>query len=109
MTARHFFMVCLLTLYLSTSGCAPEQVIPKEDKYGCTPPPTGVFTSAGVDISFAEIAYRDIAVRNLNLETNPKIISLANEYAQNNFVRDYMRCLAKNRDGLNDVKSKSLG
>jgi hypothetical protein len=32
-------------------------------------------------------------------DTEPKIISFANEYTQNNLVRDYIRCLAKNRDG----------
>ena len=87
---------------LISNACAPKPVKTQEDKYGCDPPPTTVFTSNKIDITFAETAFQNMSLGQLSLKNYPEVISLMNEAAQNNLLRDYLRCKAKFRDGWNN-------
>ena len=97
MTKRQCLFI-LLVFCMLAFGCAPKPVITKEDRYGCKEPPPTIFTSAGIDVSFGSILFRELSLGNVNIKTDPEIISQATELTQHLIVRDYIRCLAMHRD-----------
>lgn len=102
MPAKYFSTFLVMFVLLISNACAPKPVIMQEDSYGCTPPSSTVFTSNKIDINIAQTAFKNMSVGALNIKNYPEVISLMNEAAQNNAVRDYYRCLAKKRDGWNN-------
>jgi hypothetical protein len=94
-----FLLTCVLSI---NNACAPKLSIVQEDSYGCILPPSSVFTSNKIDINIAETIFKNISVGSLSVKDYPEVISLMNEAAQNNAVRNFYRCLAKKRDGWND-------
>jgi len=99
---KYISIILLTCVLLINNACAPKLSIVQEDSYGCVPPPSSVFTSNKIDINIAETIFKNISVGSLNVKNYPEVISLINEAAQNNAVRDFYRCLAKKRDGWKD-------
>jgi len=102
MPAKYFSILLVMFVLLISNACAPKPVIMQEDSYGCMPPSSTVFTSNKIDINLAQVVFKNMSVGELNVKNYPEVISLMNEAAQNNAVRDFYRCLAKKRDGWND-------
>lgn len=81
------------------AGCAPVGEHPLgEDKYGCNVPPPDTFTSAGVDVRFAQSMFGKVVTGDVNVRTNPSVVSLVSQAVRDARIRDYVRCLSINRD-----------
>ena len=88
-------------------GCYPRPIYspPKIDSYGCPQPPTYVFTKAGIDLHFAQSTFGKIVTGDINIKSNPQIISLASKAVTDERIRDYLRCLAIQRDGYTKTQA----
>jgi hypothetical protein len=95
-----------LAICVGFTGCAPVGVPPGgQDKYGCEEPPPDTFTSAGVDIHFAQSTFPKIITGAVDIKTNPSVISSASQAIQSARIRDKIRCLAVNRDKFNAAQT----
>ncbi|HRI38445.1 MAG TPA: hypothetical protein PLO50_07810, partial [Nitrospira sp.] len=84
----------------------PRAVSPNsEDKFGCKEPPPDTFTSAGVDAHFAQSTFGKVVTGDVDIKTNPSVVSLASQAVMNARVRDNIRCLAINRDKFNTAQA----
>lgn len=89
-----------------TAGCSPKPVpTGGEDKYGCKEPPPDTFTSAGVDAHFAQSTFGKVVTGDVDIKTNPSVVSMASQAVMNARVRDNIRCLAINRDKFNTAQA----
>lgn len=83
---------------------APQQLTqaapptPVADSYGCFPPPQSVFTKLGIDVSVASAKYSSLVLGKIDVKTDPGVIDLVGKASREAAVRDYLRCLALNRD-----------
>gem|GEM_PF-6635078 len=95
-----------LAACLASAGCSPRAVSPNsEDKFGCKEPPSDTFTSAGVDAHFAQSTFGKVVTGDIDIKTNPSVVSLASQAVMNARVRDNIRCLAINRDKFNTAQA----
>ncbi len=91
---RLIFVACLVS-----AGCSPRGIPPgAEDKYGCEEPPPDTFTSAGVDVHFAQSMYPKVVIGDVDIKTNPSVVSLSSQAVRDARIRDKIRCLARKRD-----------
>ncbi|NIV14104.1 MAG: hypothetical protein GWN62_23360 [Aliifodinibius sp.] len=94
------------------TGCFPKAVTKSDaretDEYGCRVPPATTFTAAGLNLEFAQSTFGKIVTGELNIETKPEVLSLASKAAINAQISDYIRCLAKNRDGYTNEQAAYL-
>jgi len=72
-------MLCILFGVCLWISCNPKTVdnTSKVDQFGCNEPPPDVFTSVGIDADFAQSKFGKIVTGDINLRTNPEVISLA--------------------------------
>jgi len=98
-----FIILNVLFIFsLNFIGCHPKPIIPiipNNDEYGCVQPPSSIFTSAGIDLHFAESTFGKLVVGDIDIHTNPHIISLATKAVTDDRIKSYLRCLAIKRDG----------
>ena len=101
-----------LNFYSQFVGCIPIiQNIDEYkdiDKYGCVQPPSSIFTSAGIDLHFAKSTFGKIVIGNIDLSSNPQVISLATKAVTNDRIKSYLRCLAIKRDGYTQQQAVYL-
>ncbi|MBC6948534.1 hypothetical protein DWB58_11440 [candidate division KSB1 bacterium] len=90
-------LIAIIFLILIMQGCSPRVKSGKTDQFGCQEPPPDVFTSVGVDIKFVQNLSK-LASGELNVKTNPQVISFASKAATDDRIRSYLRCLAIRRD-----------
>lgn len=76
-----------------------------EDKHGCKEPPPDTFTSAGVDARFAQSTFSKVVTGDVDVKIHPSVVSLASNAARSAHLRDYLRCLAINRDKFNTAQA----
>ncbi|MDZ7266853.1 MAG: hypothetical protein ONB48_06280 [candidate division KSB1 bacterium] len=83
------------------NSCNPKatQHPGETDQYGCKEPPPSVFTAAGIDAEFAQSKFGQIVTGDINIKTNPEVISLASKAVMDSRIFSYLRCLAIRRDG----------
>ncbi len=93
--------VIISSIIICNSCLRPRPVIyePKIDQWGCTIPPSSVFTSVGIDLEFAQATYNEIVSGDLKIKTRPEVISLASKAATDAQIKSYLNCLALKRDG----------
>lgn len=98
-----------LCVYVSNS-CAPKaaRVTGETDQFGCKEPPPSVFTAAGIDAEFAQSKFGKIVTGDINLKTNPEVISLASKAVTDSRITSYLRCLAIHRDGYTQEQAAYL-
>jgi len=97
---RNISLLCMLLLILFLQGCLPKPVTPPTpDRYGCQPPPPDVLTSAGIDLQFAQSTFSKVVTGEVNIKTNPKVITFATKAVMDDRIRSYLRCLSIRRDG----------
>ena len=98
-----------LAVILFLQGCAPKPVIkPTTDDYGCSQPPPDVFTSAGVDLKFAQSTFPKVITGDINIKTNPQVLTLTSKAAKDDQIRSYLRCLSMKRDGYTPEQAAHL-
>src|SRR5574337_837619 len=94
----HLFRLVLVA-GLVASGCSPKSVTPGDtENHGCKEPPPDTFTSVGVDAHFTQSTFWKIVMGDVGVKVTPSVVSLASNAARSALVRDYLRCLAMNRD-----------
>ena len=94
-------IISLLILSMGVSlACNLTKPVPYGglDDYGCNIPPESVFTTNGIDISFAQSTFEKVITGDVTFKTNPQVISLASQTVRDAELRTYLRCLALNRD-----------
>lgn len=101
---------CLFRLAVAVcfayAGCSPVGTHPLgEDKHGCTVPPPDTFTSAGIDARFAQSTFGKVVTGDVDVKINPSVVSLASNAARSAHLRDYLRCLARNRDKFSPAQT----
>lgn len=88
-----------LIVCVAYTGCAPVGSRSVGiDQYGCDELPPDTFTAAGVDAHFAQSTFGKIVTGDIDIKTQPSVVSLASEVARNARARDRVRCLALRRD-----------
>jgi hypothetical protein len=65
---------------------------------GCQEPPPDVFAKTGIDAEFAQSTFGKVIVGTVKVKTQPEVVSLLSQAVSDSRVRDYLRCLAINRD-----------
>ena len=68
------------------------------DEYGCRVPPESVFTTNGVELSFAQSTFGKVVTGDIKAKNNPRVVSLASQVVRDDELRTYLRCLALKRD-----------
>jgi len=109
--SRFIKFIIFLILSFNFIGCHPKPmtpIIPNNDEYGCVQPPSSIFTSAGIDLHFAESTFGKIVIGDLDISTNPQIISLATKAVNDYRIKSYLRCLAIKRDGYTQHQAAYL-
>ena len=92
------FLIIVATLML-LAACATKQVVaPPPVIEGCSQPPPDVFTQVGIDATFAQSTYRQVVAGTINVNMQPKVVSLLSQAVTDTRVKDYLRCLAIKRD-----------
>lgn len=89
----------VLVACLVASGCLPKSVPSGGmENHGCKEPPPDTFTSVGVDAHFTQSTFWKVVMGDVGVKIDPSVMSLASNAARSALVRDYLRCLAMNRD-----------
>ncbi len=83
---------------IALQACAPKARSGKIDQFGCNEPPPDVFTTAGIDVKFAQTQFMKLATGEMNIKSDPKVISLASQGVIDGRIIEYIRCLAIQRD-----------
>lgn len=98
------FILCFFAVFglILSPGCStsPKPVIfPSSYDFGCNQPPPDVFTKVGIDVHFAKSTFGKIVTGNIDVKSNPQIVTLASKAVTDDRIRSYLRCLAIKRDG----------
>lgn len=72
------------------------------DQWGCRVPANAVIASTAGSLELASVSYRDVSVKGVKVANDPKLQSLLSDAARDASARDYLRCLAKRRDGFSN-------
>lgn len=110
MRSFDFLLFIMVTIAcLSFGACRPKPILqPETDNYGCQKPPVDVFTSAGIDVKFAESTFGKVVTGEINIKSDPKVISLASQATGDERIKSYLRCLAIKRDGYTHEQAAYL-
>jgi len=96
---KPIFYIFSISILVVLVGCYPKPVPrPPLDEYGCNPPPPDVFTKVGIDMHFAQSTFGKIVTGDINIKSNPGIISAASKAVTDVRITTYLRCLALRRD-----------
>jgi len=93
---------------LNSCNPKPSRITGEPDQFGCQEPPPSVFTAAGIDAEFAQSKFGKIVTGDINLKTNPEVISLASKAVTDSRISSYLRCLAIHRDGYTKEQAAYL-
>lgn len=101
MTKKFYMISCIIICIYLWSNCSPKPIpnVNITDQYGCKEPPASAFTAVGIDVDFAQSKFGQIVTGDLNVKTNPEVISLAGKAITDSRISSYLRCLAMHRDG----------
>ncbi len=96
----HCGLLLLALTGITVLGCfAPRQVrSPSGQSTPCDEPAAYVFTAAGIDARFAKSTFGQIVTGDIDIKSDPRVISLASQAATDERIRAYLRCLAIHRD-----------
>jgi|SaaInl8_200m_RNA_FD_contig_81_665631_length_4491_multi_4_in_0_out_0_5 hypothetical protein len=94
-----YFTCLFLFLFAACFKSVPDVVI---DEYGCSPPPAGALTDAGVSLEFAQSTYGEVVSGAINASEAPHIISLASQASLDDRIKKYIRCVYEKRDGYTE-------
>lgn len=100
--------IALCLWVLNSCGPKAARVTGETDQFGCQEPPPSVFTAAGIDAEFAQSKFGKIVTGDINLKTNPEVISLASKAVTDSRISSYLRCLAIHRDGYTKEQAAYL-
>lgn len=96
---RVYLFYIVVTACLAYVGCSPKGVHPGGgENHGCKEPPPDTFTSVGVDARFAQSTFGKVVTGDVDVRTNPSVVSLASKAVIDARIKDYLRCLAISRD-----------
>lgn len=96
---RSCLLLIMLASYIACAGCSPKAELSGDgESYGCKEPPPDTFTSVGIDAHVAQSTFAKVVTGNVDVKTNPSVVSLASKAARDSRTRDFLRCLALNRD-----------
>lgn len=100
----------VLIVCVAYTGCAPVgSRSVGVDQYGCEELPPDTFTATGVDANFAQSTFGKIVTGDIDIKTQPYVVSLASEVARNSHARGKARCLALRRDKFTPAQAMYLG
>lgn len=102
MCKKFCLTLLLFLLVLFFQNCAPKPVPLTKDDYKCPETPSGFFTASGVDISIANLEFKDFGLGKLDIKSNPEVISKYSEALQYESFILQSKCLAIKRDGWSD-------
>lgn len=105
--------LCVLLLALAScityAGCSPKGIQPQGgESHGCKEPPPDTFTSVGIDARFAQSTFGKVVTGDVDVKTNPSVLSLASKAVIDARIKDYLRCLAINRDRFTPAQAVYL-
>lgn len=102
-----FYLV--LATWLVSAACSPRAVPTGGlDEYGCPKLPPDTFTSAQVDVSSRIDAFQNLMKGEVDVKSDPRVLSLASQAARDSFSRDKIRCLAMRRDKYTPAQAMHL-
>jgi hypothetical protein len=90
-------LVALVIVVCVLSGRVGE-VDPGKVDAGCVRPPPDVFKSVGIDVKFAQSTFKKLTLGEIDVKSDPKVLSLASQAMTDLRIQDYLKCLAIHRD-----------